>query len=687
MKKKIFFAGLLSTAMAVSSMVCAGVPADTYAATQSLEKGHYYVKVVSGNGVVDFENDIKTQLMSVGIYNESTLEKTINEIKNGNCNVVVYGDSYYHDVTDKFVTSLEYKASAVSVDELAQYVKDGSEIYDALVATVGEKTESIDAHEVNTTLLNTCYNGVKGETVKNTKAYALPTSVERDDLFVAEVGNSDRIGDTNAYVLSAGSVKRLSDALSSKIAELLDNRGARIYKSNELPAVNAEYYEGNKETGKEKSASDALDLDKSPTIFLSDKSGNDLSEDQSWTYYYQIVATDGKYKGTTEAEYEAANVSENVGLIWTKADMIESNVQLLEDGEIYTETGISLNDLVKKAEENLTGKSGTNTIRVFAVPNTVADIYNAQPVCDIDFILTDTCDFTEVTGTHSDGTETEKTVKITVDTEKTAGAKPAVPASAPTSESVLIPASAPTSESAPTPAPVPTSIPAPTPAPAPAVSCAVEIGSPSCGTITVKSEGTVIESGAAVAAGTVLNLTASGMGSYVFGSWSVVGGSVEANIATTTITVTKDLYITAGFTRKRSGSSAAAAPAATATTIRTVTEKDGSLLKNQTVIIGDDRYATDDNDEVLKKGFYYTAKGNLVYARADGKLEKDRIFRVGGHRYKALKSGKIVVNDFWTTEKGNTVYSNANGRIVAKAFFDVDGYTYYAAKSGKILKC
>ncbi len=264
----------------------------------------------------------------------------------------------------------------------------------------------------------------------------------------------------------------------------------------------------------------------------------------------------------------------------------------------------------------------------------------------------------------------------------------------------------------------------------------VTFATPANGTITVEdSVGNVIKSGDKVSEGTKLTIKAVPNTGYKNASLTVNGKSFTSG---DTYTVNENVEIAATFAKKASsssgsssgssgsGSSSSSTSSSTTTTTATtktvtdkdgnkvtatvvatdpttgnalvtigsgdsavevIVDKDGNLIKNQTVTIGDDKYITGDNGEILKDGFYYTAKGNLVYAGVDGKLEKGEAFKVEGHRYKALKSGKIVVDDFWTTEKGNTVYSNANGRIVTKKLFTAaDGNTYYAGKSGKIVK-
>lgn len=109
---------------------------------------------------------------------------------------------------------------------------------------------------------------------------------------------------------------------------------------------------------------------------------------------------------------------------------------------------------------------------------------------------------------------------------------------------------------------------------------------------------------------------------------------------------------------------------------------DGAPVENKVVIIGNDKYITNDEGVIVKNDFASTAKGNKVFTDADGKIVTDKTIVVDGKKYVAKESGALAVSEVVTTAKGNKVYCDATGAIVTDKTIKVDGKKYVAKENG-----
>lgn len=109
---------------------------------------------------------------------------------------------------------------------------------------------------------------------------------------------------------------------------------------------------------------------------------------------------------------------------------------------------------------------------------------------------------------------------------------------------------------------------------------------------------------------------------------------------------------------------------------------DGAPVENKVVIIGNDKYITNDEGVIVKNDFASTAKGNKVFTDADGKIVTDKTIVVDGKKYVAKESGALAVSEVVTTAKGNKVYCDATGAVVTDKTIKVDGKKYVAKENG-----
>ena len=109
---------------------------------------------------------------------------------------------------------------------------------------------------------------------------------------------------------------------------------------------------------------------------------------------------------------------------------------------------------------------------------------------------------------------------------------------------------------------------------------------------------------------------------------------------------------------------------------------DGAPVENKVVIIGNDKYITNDEGAIVKNDFATTAKGNKVFTDADGKIVTDKTIVVDGKKYVAKESGALAVSEVVTTAKGNKVYCDATGAVVTDKTIKVDGKKYVAKENG-----
>lgn len=109
---------------------------------------------------------------------------------------------------------------------------------------------------------------------------------------------------------------------------------------------------------------------------------------------------------------------------------------------------------------------------------------------------------------------------------------------------------------------------------------------------------------------------------------------------------------------------------------------DGAPVENKVVIIGNDKYITNDEGVIVKNDFASTAKGNKVFTDADGKIVTDKTIVVDGKKYVAKESGALAASEVVTTAKGNKVYCDATGAVVTDKTIKVDGKKYVAKENG-----
>lgn len=109
---------------------------------------------------------------------------------------------------------------------------------------------------------------------------------------------------------------------------------------------------------------------------------------------------------------------------------------------------------------------------------------------------------------------------------------------------------------------------------------------------------------------------------------------------------------------------------------------DGAPVENKVVIIGNDKYITNDEGAIVKNDFATTAKGNKVFTDADGKIVTDKTIVVDGKKYVAKESGALAASEVVTTAKGNKVYCDATGAVVTDKTIKVDGKKYVAKENG-----